>query len=270
MDKNALKAAAVLALIIGAIAGYFYWQNQQADSSVTSAVPATQTAVTQKSPAPDTRQILEVPQPTLPLPQLADSDSFMTLGLAELINNKSLMKLFHTEKIIRNIVATIDNLPRMKLPLKILPVQQPAGKFLIGGSANDLTINPQNAARYTPYVQIAEAIDPEKLLDLYVRIYPLFQQAYRDLGYPNEYFNDRLVEVIDDLLDAPDLKEPVKLLQPHVLYQYADPDLEELSIGQRILMRAGSKNEASLKVWLTKLKQALSLRMHDKKIGSVE
>jgi hypothetical protein len=105
---------------------------------------------------------------------------------------------------------------------------------------------------------------------LYVRIYPLFQQAYKELGYPNEYFNDRLVEVLDDLLDAPDIKEPVNLLQPKVLYQYADPDLEELSIGQRILMRTGSKNEARLKIWLTEVKQALNQRMSDKKIVAAE
>ena len=269
MDKNALKAAGALALVIAAIAGYFFWQDKQTNSEVAKAVSTPERPLALNQPAP-AQQILEVPTAQPPLPKLADSDSFVIAALAELINNKSLMKFFHTEKIIHNIVATIDSLPRMKLPLKVLPLKQPAGKFMTSGSVDDLVISPQNAARYTPYVQLAEAFDSNKLLDLYVRIYPLFQQAYRELGYPNQYFNDRLVEVLDDLLDAPDIKEPVKLLQPKVLYQYADPDLEELSIGQRILMRTGSKNEARLKVWLVEIKQALSLRMHNQKIGTAE
>ncbi|MBW8079269.1 MAG: DUF3014 domain-containing protein, partial [Gallionella sp.] len=116
------------------------------------------------------------------------------------------------------------------------------------------------------YVKIAEAINPKKLVGLYVRLYPLFQQAYENLGYPNKYFNDRLIVVLDDLLVAPDIKEPVRLVQTKVYYQYADPDLEGRSIGQRILMRTGGKNEAIVKTWLRAIKQELLLNMHEKKI----
>lgn len=270
MDKNALKAAVALAVLIGAIAAYFYWQNNQSAPGAPLSVAPTQTPPALKPPVPETRQTLEAPTAKAQLPQLKESDSFVIEALAGLVGNKSLMKLFHTENIIHNIVATIDSLPRMKMPLKILPVLQPAGKFITSGSVDDLTISPKNAARYTSYVQLAEAVEPGKLVELYVRIYPLFQQAYRELGYPNDYFNDRLIEALDDLLDAPDIKEPVKLLQPHVLYQYADPDLEELSIGQRILVRTGSINESRLKAWLAGIKLELNRHMHDQKSGTVE
>ena len=56
--------------------------------------------------------------------------------------------------------------------------------------------------------------------------YPLFQQAYQALGYPNGYFNDRLVVTIDNLLAAPDVTADVALVRPNVMYQYADPKLE--------------------------------------------
>ena len=48
----------------------------------------------------------------------------------------------------------------------------------------------------------SDAIDARKLVAVYSRFYPLFQRAYRELGYPNKYFNDRLIEAIDDLLAA--------------------------------------------------------------------
>ena len=43
---------------------------------------------------------------------------------------------------------------------------------------------------------------------MYKQYYPLFQQAYVDLGYPEGYFNDRLVEVIDHLLATPGRDRP--------------------------------------------------------------
>jgi Protein of unknown function (DUF3014) len=156
----------------------------------------------------------------------------------------------------------------LKLPLRLVPVEQASGKFISSGSEDSLSISPNNAARYSPYIKIAEAIDARQLVELYVRLYPLFQQAYQELGYPNKYFNDRLIEALDDLLDAPDIKEPVKLVQPGVHFQFADPELEELSIGQRILIRIGSKNEARIKAWLGDIKQELKLHMHEKKIAS--
>jgi hypothetical protein len=140
LDKNALKAAAVLALVIAAIAGYFFWPDKQSNSDVSTAVPMSANTLAPKQSAP-VQQVLEAPTVQSPTPQLTDSDSFVMAGLAKLISNKSLMKLFHTEKIIRNIVATIDSLPRMKLPLKILPLEQPAGKFMICPSARRMPID---------------------------------------------------------------------------------------------------------------------------------
>jgi len=61
---------------------------------------------------------------------------------------------------------------------------------------------------------------------VYLRFYPLFQQAYQDLGYPNGYFNDRLVKVIDVLLATPQIAGPIELVRPKVMYAFADPTLE--------------------------------------------
>ncbi|HQS59160.1 MAG: hypothetical protein B7Y56_07005 [Gallionellales bacterium 35-53-114] len=263
MNKNQLKATVALVILGGGLAAYFYWQQIEPEVAVQAPPPPPIAA----APKPEVRQIIETPPATAPLPQLADSDSFVLDALAGLVGNESLMKLFHTERIIRNIVATIDSLPTMKLPMKLLPVKQASGKFMTTGNDDELSISPKNAARYTPYVKIAEAMDAKKLVGLYVRLYPLFQQAYVELGYPNNYFNDRLIEVLDDLLEAPDFKEPVKLIRPNVMYQFADPELEALSIGQRMLMRIGSKNEATMKARLREIKQELLLHMQNEKIA---
>lgn len=186
--------------------------------------------------------------------------------LAELVGNKLLISFFHAERIIHNIVATIDNLPRRHAPMIVLPVKQVPGRFIASGTGSSLTIGSKNAERYTSYVKIIEAIDAKKLVEIYVRLYPLFQQSYEELGYPKKYFNDRLIETLDNLLDTPVINEPIRLIQPQVYYLFANTDLEERSIGQRILMRTGSKNGAEIKAKLRKIKQELLLHMHEKKV----
>jgi hypothetical protein len=91
-----------------------------------------------------------------------------------------------------------------------------------------------------------------------VRLYPLFQQQYERLGYPGKYFNDRLMEVIDHLIATPDLADPVLLTQTRVLYQFTDPRLEQLSAGQKIMIRMGSDNAAKVKAKLREIREAFA------------
>ena len=264
--KNRIVVVVVV-IVVGIIAAYFYWQQQQQQPEpvqVQTILPAP------LPPEPVIQQVIETVPEQPPLPELSESDKFMLDTLADLIGNKSLMKLFHTERIIRRIVATVDNLPRERVPLSVIPVSPVPGAFITEGPEGGKTISSKNAARYALYVKVAEAIDAQKLVEIYVRLYPLFQQAYEELGYPKKYFNDRLLVAIDNMLAAPDLKKPVKLVQPHVLYNFADPNLEARSAGQKTLMRMGSENAARIKVKLREIKQQIMLHMRDKKLDSTE
>ena len=93
---------------------------------------------------------------------------------------------------------------------------------------------------------------------MYVRFYPLVQQAYAELGYPNRYFNDRLVEVIDHLLAAPEVEGPVELVRFGPYFEFADPELEELSAGRKLLVRMGPENAAVIKSKLRELRRELA------------
>jgi hypothetical protein len=97
----------------------------------------------------------------------------------------------------------------------------------------------------------------QQAVRLYYHFYPLFQTAFDDLGYQNAYFNDRLIELIEHLLQTPDVTGPIALVQPNVMYLYADPALEVLSPGQKTLIRMGPANEALLKARLRDLKTQL-------------
>jgi hypothetical protein len=119
------------------------------------------------------------------------------------------------------------------------------------------TLAVANYARYQPFIKVVESVDPKTLATVYFHLYPLFQQAYEDLGYPGRFFNDRLVEVIDHLLAAPEPQGPIELVQPKVFYQFADPRLEDLSAGQKLMIRMGPANERLLKTKLRDLRAEL-------------
>ena len=268
MDKKMLFVIATLVLLGGAYASYLFWQYNHPKPEIVQATrtPPPPPAVPPPVVASQVNETL--PPPALPpLPLLAKSDSFVIDALAYLVNDKNLMKLFHTEQVIHNMVATIDSLPQQRVPVNIMPFAPVAGHFAAAGAEDNLTISSRNAARYIPYVKIAEAVDSKKLVELYVRLYPLFQQAYEDLGYPGNSFNDQLIETLDDLLESPDVKEPVKLVQPKYFYLYADPDIESLSIGQKIMIRLGSKNAKLVKNKLLEIKQEIALHEQDLRTG---
>jgi hypothetical protein len=253
-----------IAVIVGAAAGgaYYWWQRQPAPP-VAPAVPAPAPA---PQPAPQANAEPRVEHPVeqagappapAPLPALDQSDATVREALAGILGAATLDELLRPQDLVRNIVATIDNLPRKSIALRLSPLKPVAGAFRVAGPEGALVAG-DNAARYAPYVRAMEAIDAAKLVAIYVRLYPLFQQAYTDLGYPSRYFNDRVFEVLDDLLAAPEVRGPIALTQPKVLYEYADPALQGLSAGQKILVRMGPENEAKVKAKLREIKRALT------------
>ncbi|HEV2539722.1 MAG TPA: DUF3014 domain-containing protein [Frateuria sp.] len=203
-------------------------------------------------------QATPAPASTAPLPALDASDADVAGALLALAGEGALDGLLQRDQVIRRIVATVDALPRQSVASEILPVRTPKGAFLVERAGGGITPSPRNAERYAPYLQVLQRVDPKALVAWYVRRYPLFQQAYRDLGYPRGYFNDRLVVAIDDMLEAPEPQAPVQLVQPQVFYRYADTDLEARSAGQKLLMRLGPADEAQVKSKLRVLRGLLT------------
>jgi len=255
------------ALGIGAVAaaaiGYYAWTQNQAEppkvvhSEAQAPAPAPPPA---PEPEPVIQNPIEPPAAAPPLPALAESDAAAGQALAGLFGNKFVQEHFLLEGLVRRIVATVDNLPREKLAQRVVPWKAVPGKFVIADSATGPLIGAENTARYAPFVKILEGVNSKQAAAIYRHFYPLFQQAYQELGYPKGYFNDRLIEVIDHLLETPATPSVVKLIQPKVLYEYADPDLQARSAGQKILLRMGNENATRVKVKLRELRNELARR----------
>lgn len=214
------------------------------------------------SPAVAQEPIAPEPEPE-PLPTLDDSDAALSAALGAVFATGGYEKLLYPDRRIRRLVVSVDNLPGQQFPRSNYRVARSTPGLLLvtretEGDAERLFLNPDNYARYERFVTLADSIDSAALVAVYRRFYPLFQAVYETLGYPpSAYFNDRLVDVIDELLATPEVSGRIELVRPHVLYRFADPVLERLSAGQKVLLRVGPENAHKLRLKLHEIRHYL-------------
>jgi len=264
MNKTNLVIIFLLVLI-GGLGVAIYFQNKPVTEQIPLDVQATLPVEPIKKPivhypVPETTpQLAEQPknpgevsapsvgsQPTESLSEPQINDKNFATALISSLDNQAPKKLLLMENFIQKFVVTIDNLPNKRLPRAHLPIRAPGGKFLVSGTPEAPQISGKNYQRYDKYVALMELINPDSAVKFYTHFYPLFQTAYEQLGYKNAYFNDRLVYVINHLLEMPNPPDPLLLAQPAVLFTYADPNLENLSSGQKTLLRLGQKQRTKV------------------------
>ena len=259
MDETETKW--LILLLLAALAAGALWYFRDAIN------PPPVEPVDAQSEAVEARQAREPLHPVVPLtltpgegelvelPPLDESDSYFALALIDIFG-RDLEALLGDEGLIDKSVASIDNLTRSHVAEKIRPVGRVSGTFVAAaaGTNGPYYLSPDNYGRYDSLVNMVAGADLDELVATYRRFYPLIQEAYVRLGYPEAYFNDRAVAVIDHLLETPVPEEPIQLVRPHVLYEFADPKLEALSSGQKLLIRMGGDHAARIKSVLEKLK----------------
>ena len=266
---NVKRNIALVALAAALLVVAWFWQGRlnhespahvQASSDV---APSVSTTADDVASAP-TRHYPVAPAPatSAPAPRFEDA-------VAELFVGTGSLPLFKVDDLARRFVATVDNLGRDAAPASMWPVQPAPGRFGTKVSRDgDEVITSDNGLRYAPYVRMLEQLDLPKAMGYYKGLYPTLQRAYQDLGYPRGYFNDRFVEVLDQLLATPEVRAPQHVhrpvnrsglnpSRPWLLYEFDDPALQALSAGQRILLRMGPDNERRVKARLAELRNLL-------------
>ena len=237
----------IVALAIGAALYYGYKQRQPELQPSAETTPETSAEPEIQHPIAQAGEEQEGP-----IPSLEESDAPLQEDLSKTFGNQ-IEQYLVPKSIVRHTVVTIDNLPRKKTAVQMWPLKPMGGEFIVN-SGEEITLDETNYARYAPLIGLLQKSDAKQVAAMYKRYYPLFQQSYVDLGYPDGYFNDRLVEVIDHLLDTPQVKGPIELTQPGMFYEFADPRLEALSAGQKLLIRMGPDNAAAVKTKLRELR----------------
>jgi len=270
-----------LLLIVLAAAAYYYVTVYKPFAGETPPPPIPKVAIEQPEPEPVlTKPVFEVielepePEPvdeTVVLPPLAESDTVVLDSISGLVGEASMVRFLVSDNVVSRFVASIDALTSRQVPGQIMVIQDLEGEFVATANEQPDTVirnpegdpipqyilNPANYQRYELQVEMFEGLDTQELVTLYRDYAPLSQQAYVELGYPDGDFDARLIEVIDSLLATPEMSEPPRLIKPEAFYLFADPDLEALSAGQKVLLRMGPMNAGRVKEKLQEIRAAL-------------
>jgi hypothetical protein len=269
----------VLAALLLALAAGGWWLQFDTTAPTAAQPQAGPASVAVPAPVPAASTALAPAEPAsaapLPEPKVIEApldEGGVTAVLSTLFGAQG-MKLLVGDDFVHRFVVTIDNLGREHAPPRLWPVQPTARRFQVIERDSRLYVDPDNAARYTPLMLLAEQLDPQAAVALYGRLLPLLQQAYQELGYPDQRFHTRLMAVIDQLLATPNAPEliPLTLVQvkgevpserPWLRYEFADPKLESASAGQKMMLRVGAVNQRRLKAQLRALRAELVRQAH--------
>ena len=205
------------------------------------------------APAPvDTAEASEPAEP--PLPPLEESDSLMREQLAAAGIGPELDQMEAEENLVQLGAALVDGFSRGVVQYKLLPVKRPTQPFGVEIKGQQLYMDPAGYARYDEYAEAIATLDTQALVGSFHRMRPLYEQAYAQLGMDPEAFDNAVIRMLDHVLQTPEIDEPIELTRKSVMYQYADPQLEQLSTVQKQLLRMGPQNLRRIK------EQAAALR----------
>jgi hypothetical protein len=261
---STLAVALLLILALGG-GGYFLYSvfvgpdAAETDGEPTAPDEPAGPLPTPAPPAPAAEPDEEAPPPPPPLPPLDQSDATVRTMAVTLSRHPKLTRWLATDEMVRRFVRVVANVAYGEPPRSHVRFLAPEGTFEVQGEGDDLRVDPRSYARYDVLTEVFVPLDDDGLVELYGYLRPLFEEAYRELGYPDASFDRLLHRGANELLRVP-VVEPDVHLEPRVIsYEYADPTLEELTDPQKQLLRMGPINVRRVQEKLRRLLRLLEL-----------
>lgn len=207
----------------------------------------------------------EVPEESVDLPSLNDSDEearqLLTSAAEE---HPTAVDWLETDSLLRRGATVVDTLSRHQLPITALPVGQAPGTFQVSAEPEEgrIWLDEANHQRYDHVIAAVDAVSAERLVGIFHHMRPLLEQAYGELGYPEDNFDNAVIAAIDHLLEAPVIDAPIELVHETVAFEYADESLENLPAAHRQLLRMGPEHTRAIQAKLREIRRLL--------VGSLE
>lgn len=198
-----------------------------------------------------------------PLPELNQSDSWVQEKLSELTWRKELLRLMINEDMIRRFVVFTDNFSQGVLAYEHSPFINPKMPFTVVNGKTDkgenaLIWDENTYKRFSVYIELIRSFDSETIVQWYISLKPLIDEAYEELGYPDEDFTDVLRDAIVKVLDMELPQGVIELDRPSVMYRYKSEELESLDDSEKLLLRIGKQNLLVLKSALLEINDKLA------------
>ncbi|WP_226668816.1 DUF3014 domain-containing protein [Microbulbifer aggregans] len=263
----------VALLVLAAVVFGIYWFAVRDAVKPASPPPVIETPV-EPAPKVDLEEPEEpvlppVPEPAEPaepprkLPALNDSDKEARDDIISLSSDGTLAKWIVPDEVVRKWVAAVNTATKGELMHKNRPFTNLEGAIAVKDletrtdGARVYVLSQENYQRYDQPVRLFAMVDSDHAVKLYQFWYPRLKQAYGELGLKNKNFHAAVMAAIDQVLAAPEIEGPIKLVRPTVYYKFEDEKLEKLPGLHKLMIRIGPDNAARVKETLKELKEKL-------------
>ena len=199
-------------------------------------------------------------EPMEELPSLNESDALVMSRLAGMELGATLLRLLTPEEVIRRFVVFTDNAARGELPQLDYPLRPPEQSMPVRALDDNLHVMEESAhRRFDRMVDTLVALDVRHAMQIYRALRPLMEEAYAELGYPDADFDQVVIAAIDRVLEAEVVEGPYQLIDPGVMYEFAESEVESLSPLSKQLIRIGPENTERLRERLREYRSQLVL-----------
>lgn len=259
------RAILILVVVVAvAVIGWALWPSgepkpEPAPQPQAVEQPAARQTMAPAEPAQPAPEPAERPEPELVLPPLAQSDAFVRERLEPMNLPETWLD---QDDYVRRLAVLAENAQRGEYPRRQLAFLEPRGPFKVVERGDRVFVDPVSYRRYDASVEALTAVDPANVAQLLGTIDPLVEAALREIGVEapaGEVFESAMAEV----MAVPELEGDgsVELVQPNVMYEYANPQLEALSPLQKQVLRMGPDNVRRLKAYLRRLAGSMGIEL---------
>ena len=246
--KTAILVGVLVLIAAGAAVYYFFFMPSQSGEISDS-------VVTEESSLAEDMETGEVVEPLEV--ELNMSDALVRQLAAELSSHPTLARWLMTDYLIRRFVTAVDLIVKGDNPRRPMDFIEITGDFPVLESEGLTYLDPAGYERYNQTAGVIASLDARGCATLYKQLRLPINQAYREMGYPNEDFNAVLKKAILDLLATPVIEDRIYLKRDIVTYLFVDPELEELSSAQKHLLRMGPENIRTIQTKLREIAERL-------------
>ena len=223
------------------------------------ATPAPATAAsTATTPAPAT--VADDRLAAAPLPPLADMDPLVRELVSALSTHPAVLAWMATDDLVGSLATAIDRLAQGRSPARDLAVLRPREGFATVRRNAVTQVDPKSYARYTPIAQAIASTDATRAAELYERIQPRLDEAWRAQGHPEGGLDEAVRRALATITTTPDIPADAALVPAAGGLQYADPSYERLPEAQKHLARMGPVNVQLVREAARRLGAALDAR----------
>ena len=234
--NNALRTLFFVALvaIVGVLLWWAFWPRSAEQIGVQT---DEQRAAAPAASAPST-----IPGDEIDLPPLPETDPIVRQLVGQLSAHPKIAAWLATDQLVRNFAVVVVNIADGRSPAQHLRAVPPQGQFVVSDTNGTVRIDPRSYRRYDDYAEAIGALDPEGTARLYATLKPRLQDAYRELGYPDQDFDRAMGRAVQLLLNTPVIDVDIELVPKSVSWEFADPKLQSLTSAQRQFLRMGPRN----------------------------